>query len=142
MDEPISRRGGTLLVLLLAVAIVAGLGLAITSVGGRALAGFDQLGAPVGAASSRAECCSRPAPAAAVPGGAIQGATPSRGTASAPVVRSVVTGGRAPAPPAAVPQPVPIAPASGGLCATLGRTGPPLLQTVLSPIVAVCDVLL
>jgi hypothetical protein len=151
VDEPISRRGGAWLVLLLAIAIVGGLAAAVVTIGESAANPFAQAGAQVGSTSRHAEClgcgarqpvsASGPVPAAS--GSALQRATQSSGRA--PGVRPAATGGRAAAPPAVAPQPALPAPAAagtGGLCGTIGRTGPPLLQTLLAPVAAVCDVLL
>ena len=130
------------------VAIMAGLAAAVVSIGGAAANPFAQLRAPSGSAGTQCIGCDGQVPASrhdAAPsasGGAVQAVASTDG----PRVRSVASGGRAAAPavsaPSASAPASAAAPASGGLCGAIGRTGPPLLQTVLSPVAAVCDALL
>lgn len=149
MDEPISRRGGTWLVLLLAVALAAALGAAVVSVGRPAVALFGETGTQTGtrttAATDRARCSGcgdQIAPPASGSTAPRPRSAPTRAqdTSDAAIVRSVATGARAATPPAATggtaARPAASAPPAGAPgCA---GTVPSLLQSLLAPIADVC----
>jgi hypothetical protein len=142
VDEPISRRGGTWLVLLLALAIVGVLGAAVLSVGRPAAALFAQAGTQSAVSTERtgcSGCAGRVAPpASGAPAQAARSAPARvRDTSDAVIVRSVATGARAAAtPPAAAARPVAAAPVAAD--ARCGGAVSSLLRTLLSPIADVC----
>lgn len=149
MDEPIPRRGGAWLVLLLALALVAALGAAVASLGRPAVALLGQTGTQTAAVNERTACAgcgarvAEPASGAAVPAPR-SAPVRARDAGAAVVVRSAATGARAATPPvapraaAAAARPAVAAAPTGAPAPDCGGTVSALLRTLLSPVADVC----